>query len=67
MAQLTQKELMYINDCMEKEQNEMKKLTDYANQVTDPVLSSTLKNIAQMHQSHFGILKSYIDSASYSG
>ena len=66
MAQLTQKELMYISDCMEKEQNEMKKFSDYANQVTDPSLSSTLQGIAQMHQSHFGILKSHLDSAASS-
>jgi len=60
-VQLTQKELMYLSDCLEMEQNQVTKFSDAAAQASNPQLRSTLQGLAQMHQGHFNLLKKHIE------
>ncbi len=58
--QLSSKEVSYITDCMEMAQKEQTKFNQSASKVQNQQLSNTLKNIAQMHQSHLELLKQHI-------
>jgi len=62
--QLTAKEVTYITECMEMAKNEQTKFNQAASKVQNAQMANTLKNIAQMHQSHFELLKQHVPSGS---
>lgn len=64
MAQISQKELMYLEDFLSIEAQEVTKFQQASNNATDPQAKNLLKNIANMHQNHFDTLKSHLDSQS---
>lgn len=60
MEQLTAKEVTYITECMEMAKNEQTKFSEAASKMQNPQMANTLSNLAQMHQSHFEMLKKYV-------
>ena len=50
--QLTQKEILYLQDAISHEQICVMKYNNYANQVQDTELSSMFKNLANREQQH---------------
>ena len=66
MQNLTSKELTYLTDCLAIEQKEVQKFMQAANNVQNPQCKTVLQNIAQMHQSHFDILKQHLTSSTLS-
>ncbi len=58
--QLTEKELMYISDCLEIEEKEVKKFKDASAQASDAELRNALSSISQLHQNHFDTLKQHL-------
>ncbi|MEG1501180.1 MAG: spore coat protein [Clostridiales bacterium] len=64
MAQRSQKELMYLEDVLSMEAEEIAKFTKAANTATDPQIKSMLDSISNMHQTHFNTMKQYVESNS---
>ena len=58
--QLSQKELMYLEDALSMEADEVNKFRLAASQAQDAQAKSVLQNIADMHQGHFNTLKQYL-------
>ncbi len=62
MQTLTSKELTYLSECLATEFKEVQKFTQAANEAKNPQCKTVFQNIAQMHQSHFDILKQHLNS-----
>lgn len=60
MANLTAKELSFLEDQLDAEQNLVKKYQMYASQLTDPQLKTKCEQIASKHQTHFNKLYSQL-------
>ncbi|MGI6066109.1 MAG: spore coat protein [Bacillota bacterium] len=58
--QLSQKDVMYITDHLEIEQQQVQSFTDAANECTDPQAKQIFQDIANMHQRHFDTLKRHL-------
>ena len=56
MANLTAKELSFLENQLDAEQNLVKKYQMYAAQLTDPQLKTKCEQIASKHQTHFNKL-----------
>ena len=63
MNNLTSKELMYIEDLLDAEAQEVKKFQEAANQCTDPQAQALLNNIASQHQQHFNTLNQHLQQS----
>ena len=59
-SQISAKELMYLEDIMDMEAQEVQKLKKAAQTATDPEAQSLLNSIAQLHQGHFQTLSNYL-------
>ena len=53
MAQITEKELSYLNDLLSAEQLSMAKYRKAAQETQDDGLKNCYNNMAQRHQRHF--------------
>ena len=62
--QLTQKELMYLNDYLGAEEKIIKKFNDSSQRIKDAQAKGLLNAAANMHQAHFDILKKHVDMTS---
>lgn len=60
MAQLSQKELMYLQDQLNIEQLEIEKFGSAAAQVNDPALREMFLSIQKTHQRHFDLLMRHL-------
>ena len=60
MADLTSKELSFLEDSLTAEQFLVSKYNSSAMQATDPAISSKLKSIADKHQRHYNNLVSHL-------
>ena len=60
MADLTSKELTFLEDSLIAEQFLVSKYNNSAMQATDPTLSSKLKSIADKHQKHYNNLVNHL-------
>jgi len=59
--QLTQKELMYLNDYLGAEEKIIKKFNDSSQRIKDAQAKTLLSAVATMHQTHFDTLKKHVD------
>ncbi len=57
---LTNKELMSLEDQLSQEQVLIKKYRSYATECEDAQLKATCNQIADKHQQHFNILMGYL-------
>jgi hypothetical protein len=53
MSNLTEKELMAMNDLLDGESELVKKFQMLSNSTNDPELKQTFTSISQKHQQHF--------------
>lgn len=53
---MTSKELMYLEDSLNLEEQLVTKCNDYSKKVTDPQLKTVLSNMAGQHQQHYNNL-----------
>lgn len=63
-ANLTQRELHYIEDCLKSEQLAIKKLQMFGNQTSDPEVSEICMNLANKHLQHYNTLLQHLQSDS---
>lgn len=63
MAQITSKELMYLDDFLNMESQEITKYTQAANSATDPQVKSLLTSISNLHQTHFNTLSQHLSNS----
>ncbi len=66
MSQLTQKELSYLSDFLQMEQEEVKKFSEAAGQLQNEQARAVLNGIAAMHQGHFETLKRHLNTQTLS-
>ncbi|MBE7036572.1 MAG: spore coat protein [Ruminococcaceae bacterium] len=57
---LTERELMALEECMCREQIVIRKYRLYAEQCTDAQLKATCNQLADKHQQHFNTLMGYL-------
>ncbi len=62
MTQISQKELMYLEEALSMEAKEVEKFSSAANQAQDPQVKMLLNNISNLHQNHFNTFKQYLDN-----
>ena len=63
MVQITSKELMYLDDLISMEAEEIKKFSNAAKQASDPQVKSLLNSISELHQTHFNTLNQHLNSS----
>lgn len=63
MQNLTSKEVTYLSECLAMEYKEVQKFRQAASEAQNPQCKAVFENVAQMHQSHFDILKQHLGSS----
>ncbi len=61
MANLTEKELSFLNDMLCAEEQEVKKFHMLSDAAADPMLKQKFCAIAERHQGHFNALFSHLN------